>query len=218
MPEIAKYVHVKSLGTALMLEVIREKNLPVGKIVVAPRRRFTAKARPTARSTGSSFPPSGRSSNCAAATGGPLPALRRGHHKRADAGERAGRRRNRLRLDESRSGKARPALGKADGYPDRRAALLLHLRPAAIDFQSLHRRDRDFLHPPAQRSSAGALRRWRTDTRFFLRRRHRAGESARGRTDKLDGLPVNVGSGAVSPIREIAEQISERSTSKSRRK
>ena len=35
MPEISKYVHVNSLGTAQMLEVIREKNLRVEKIVVA---------------------------------------------------------------------------------------------------------------------------------------------------------------------------------------
>jgi dTDP-L-rhamnose 4-epimerase len=35
MPEIAKYVHVNSFGTALMLEVIREKNLPIHKIIVA---------------------------------------------------------------------------------------------------------------------------------------------------------------------------------------
>ena len=35
MPEISKYVHVNSLGTAQMLEVIRENNLPVKKIVVA---------------------------------------------------------------------------------------------------------------------------------------------------------------------------------------
>ena len=35
MPEIAKFVHVNSLGTAQMLEVIREKNLPVKKIIVA---------------------------------------------------------------------------------------------------------------------------------------------------------------------------------------
>jgi dTDP-L-rhamnose 4-epimerase len=35
MPEIAKFVHVNSLGTAQMLEVIREKNLPIKKIVVA---------------------------------------------------------------------------------------------------------------------------------------------------------------------------------------
>ena len=35
MPEISKYVHVNSLGTAQMLEVIREKNLPVQKVIVA---------------------------------------------------------------------------------------------------------------------------------------------------------------------------------------
>ena len=35
MPQIAKYVHVNSFGTAQMLEVIREENLPVRKIVVA---------------------------------------------------------------------------------------------------------------------------------------------------------------------------------------
>src|ERR1039457_4578946 len=32
MPEIAKYVHVNSLGTAQMLEVIREKKLSIQKI------------------------------------------------------------------------------------------------------------------------------------------------------------------------------------------
>jgi dTDP-L-rhamnose 4-epimerase len=35
MPEIAKYVRVNSFGTAQMLEVIREKNLPIQKIIVA---------------------------------------------------------------------------------------------------------------------------------------------------------------------------------------
>lgn len=35
MPEIGKYVHVNSFGTAQMLEVIRDENLPVKKIVVA---------------------------------------------------------------------------------------------------------------------------------------------------------------------------------------
>src|SRR3954447_23079768 len=35
MPEIAKYVDVNSFGTALMLEVIREENIPVRKVIVA---------------------------------------------------------------------------------------------------------------------------------------------------------------------------------------
>ena len=35
MPEVAKFVHVNSFGTAQMLEVIRENNLPIKKIIVA---------------------------------------------------------------------------------------------------------------------------------------------------------------------------------------
>jgi dTDP-L-rhamnose 4-epimerase len=35
MPEMAKYVQVNSLGTAQMLEVIREKNFPIKKVIVA---------------------------------------------------------------------------------------------------------------------------------------------------------------------------------------
>lgn len=35
MPEIAKFVHVNSLGTAQMLEVIREQKLPIKKIILA---------------------------------------------------------------------------------------------------------------------------------------------------------------------------------------
>src|SRR5437764_6982608 len=35
MPEMAKYVQVNSLGTAQMLELIREKNFPIKKVIVA---------------------------------------------------------------------------------------------------------------------------------------------------------------------------------------
>ncbi len=35
MPQMAKYVHVNSFGTAQMLETIRDENLPVKKVVVA---------------------------------------------------------------------------------------------------------------------------------------------------------------------------------------
>lgn len=35
MPEIAKYVHVNSFGTAQLLEIIRDENLPVRKVIVA---------------------------------------------------------------------------------------------------------------------------------------------------------------------------------------
>jgi dTDP-L-rhamnose 4-epimerase len=35
MPEIAKFIHVNSYGTALMLETVRNRDLPVQKIVLA---------------------------------------------------------------------------------------------------------------------------------------------------------------------------------------
>ena len=35
MPEISKYVHVNSFGTAQMLEIIRDEELPIRKVVVA---------------------------------------------------------------------------------------------------------------------------------------------------------------------------------------
>jgi len=35
MPEMAKYVQVNSFGTAQMLEIIREKNFPIRKVIVA---------------------------------------------------------------------------------------------------------------------------------------------------------------------------------------
>jgi dTDP-L-rhamnose 4-epimerase len=35
MPEIAKYVHVNSFGTAQLLEIIRDEGLPVRKVIVA---------------------------------------------------------------------------------------------------------------------------------------------------------------------------------------
>src|ERR687886_349138 len=35
MPEIAKYVAVNSFGTAQLLEIIRDENLPIKKVIVA---------------------------------------------------------------------------------------------------------------------------------------------------------------------------------------
>ncbi len=35
MPEIAKFIHVNAYGTALMLETIRDRNLPIRKVVLA---------------------------------------------------------------------------------------------------------------------------------------------------------------------------------------
>src|SRR4051812_18296072 len=56
MPEIAKYVHVNSFGTAQMLEVIREKNLPIKKIVVASSQAVYSEGAGNCPSHGLVFP------------------------------------------------------------------------------------------------------------------------------------------------------------------
>jgi dTDP-L-rhamnose 4-epimerase len=57
MPEIAKYVHVNSLGTAQMLEVIREQKLPVRKIVVASSQAVYSEGAAECPRHGLVFPP-----------------------------------------------------------------------------------------------------------------------------------------------------------------
>ncbi|MGH9914147.1 MAG: NAD-dependent epimerase/dehydratase family protein, partial [Pyrinomonadaceae bacterium] len=57
MPEISKYVHVNSFGTAQMLEVIREENLPIKKIVVASSQAVYSEGAATCPQHGLVFPP-----------------------------------------------------------------------------------------------------------------------------------------------------------------
>jgi dTDP-L-rhamnose 4-epimerase len=57
MPEIAKYVHVNSLGTAQMLEVIREKNLPIKKVIVASSQAVYSEGAGECPKHGLVFPP-----------------------------------------------------------------------------------------------------------------------------------------------------------------
>ena len=57
MPEIAKYVHVNSLGTAQMLEVIREQKLPIKKFVVASSQAVYSEGAANCPEHGLVFPP-----------------------------------------------------------------------------------------------------------------------------------------------------------------
>jgi dTDP-L-rhamnose 4-epimerase len=56
MPEIAKYVRVNSFGTAQMLEIIREQNLPIKKIVVASSQAVYSEGASTCPEHGLVFP------------------------------------------------------------------------------------------------------------------------------------------------------------------
>ena len=57
MPEIGKYVHVNSFGTAQMLEVIRDENLPIKKIVVASSQAVYSEGAGRCEEHGTVFPP-----------------------------------------------------------------------------------------------------------------------------------------------------------------
>ncbi|MBA3762640.1 MAG: NAD-dependent epimerase/dehydratase family protein [Chthoniobacterales bacterium] len=57
MPEIAKYVDVNSLGTAQMLEIIREENLPIRKVVVASSQAVYSEGAGNCPKHGVVFPP-----------------------------------------------------------------------------------------------------------------------------------------------------------------
>src|SRR6266581_4406988 len=57
MPEIAKYVHVNSFGTAQMLEVIREKKLSIQKIIVASSQAVYSEGAGECPTHGLIFPP-----------------------------------------------------------------------------------------------------------------------------------------------------------------
>nr|MBA3321722.1 NAD-dependent epimerase/dehydratase family protein [Pyrinomonadaceae bacterium] len=57
MPEISKYVGVNSFGTAQMLEIIRDENLPIKKIVVASSQAVYSEGAGTCAVHGLVFPP-----------------------------------------------------------------------------------------------------------------------------------------------------------------
>jgi dTDP-L-rhamnose 4-epimerase len=56
MPEMAKYVHVNSFGTAQMLEIIRDENLPIKKVIVASSQAVYREGAATCRKHGLVFP------------------------------------------------------------------------------------------------------------------------------------------------------------------
>src|SRR5215471_5151502 len=57
MPEIAKYVAVNSLGTAQMLEIIREQRLPVENFIVASSQAVYSEGAGICPNDGLVFPP-----------------------------------------------------------------------------------------------------------------------------------------------------------------
>ncbi len=209
MPEITKFVHVNSLGTAQMLEVIREKNLPVKKVIVASSQAVYSEGAGECPKHRLVFPPVR-----------PMEQLRKGdwqvHCPLCDAmtksvptpenapvggetvyGLTKGDQERLVLLWGKQLGIPTVALRYSCTYGPRQSIFnpytgviaifctrLLNNLPPVLYEDGLQTRDFSFVEDIARANLLAA------------------------ETDKLDGLPVNIGSGNGTPIREIAEQLS----------
>jgi dTDP-L-rhamnose 4-epimerase len=209
MPEIAKYVHVNSLGTAQMLEIIREKKLPIQKIIVASSQAVYSEGAANCPEHGLVFPNvrpieqlrlgdwSVRCPICnAVVTSAPTP-------ENAPVGGETVY--GLTKVDQEKlvllwgkqTGIPTVALRYSCTYGPRQSIFnpytgviaifctrLLNNLPPVLFEDGKQTRDFSFVEDIARANLLAA------------------------ETDTLDGLPVNVGSGRGVSIREIAEQIS----------
>ena len=189
MPEIAKFIAGQRLRHGADAgDDSRPATCRCARSSSPRRRRSTTRAPTAARSTAISTARPARSPSSSGATTtstarsvAPPPTPVPTDEAAPIGGE------NVYAITQADPGAAGHQLGTGDGYPRRRAALLLHLWTAPIALQPLHRRDRHLLHPPAQRSAAGRLRGRAAVTRPDLRRGRRPGQPARRRRSARDG-------------------------------
>jgi dTDP-L-rhamnose 4-epimerase len=210
MPEITKFVHVNSLGTAQLLEVIREKNLPVQKIIVASSQAVYSEGAGDCPKHGLVF-----------ASVRPVEQLRKGDWqvhcpmcgtitKSVPTPENApvgGETVYGLtKVDQERLvllwgkqvGIPTVALRYSCTYGPRQSIFNPYTGVIAIFCTRLLNNLPPVLYEDGEQ----------TRDFSFVEDIARANLLA-GETDKLDGLPVNIGSGHGTPIREIAEQLSD---------
>src|SRR3954453_18208257 len=210
MPEIAKYVRVNSFGTAQMLEVIRENNLPIKKIIVASSQAVYSEGAATCPEHGLVFPEVR-----------PLAQLQRGdwqvHCPICGA------------VTETAPTPERAPVGGETVYGltkvDQEKLVLLWGKQIGIPTVALRYSctygPRQSIFNPYTGVIAIFCTRLLNDLPPIL---YEDGEQTRdfsfvediaranllaATTDQLDGLPVNVGSNRGVPIREVAEQISD---------
>ncbi len=210
MPEIAKYVEVNSLGTAQMLEVIREENLPIKKVIVASSQAVYSEGAATCPEHGLVFPPVR-----------PVEQLRKGdwtvHCPHCDANTTSAP----TPEDAPIGGETVYGLTKVD---QEKLVLLwgkqIGLPTVALRYSCTYG-PRQSIFNPYTGVIAIFCTRLLNDLPPVL---YEDGEQTRdfsfvediaranllaAQTDALDGLPVNVGSGRGVSIREVAAQISD---------
>ncbi|HSP44544.1 MAG TPA: SDR family NAD(P)-dependent oxidoreductase [Chthoniobacterales bacterium] len=210
MPEIAKYVRVNSFGTAQMLEIIREQNLPIKKVVVASSQAVYSEGAATCPEHGLVFPDVR-----------PVEQLQRGDWSVRCPICQA--------VTESAPTPERAPVGGETVYGltkvDQEKLVLLWGKQIGIPTVALRYSctygPRQSIFNPYTGVIAIFCTRLLNDLPPVL---YEDGEQTRdfsfvediaranllaAESDKLDGLPINVGSGEGVSIRRIAEQISD---------
>jgi dTDP-L-rhamnose 4-epimerase len=208
MPEITKFVQVNSLGTAQMLEVIREKNLPIKKIIVASSQAVYSEGAGDCPKHGLVFP-----------SVRPIDQLRKGDWQAHCPVCRA--------ITRSVPTPERAPVGGETVYGltkvDQERLVLscgkqLGIPTVALRYSCTYGPRQSIFNPytgviaifctrllnnlPPVLYEDGEQTRDFSFVEDIARANLLAAE-----TDKLDGLPVNIGSGHGTPIREIAEQL-----------
>jgi dTDP-L-rhamnose 4-epimerase len=210
MPEMAKYVHVNSFATAQMLEVIRDENLPVEKVVVASSQAVYREGAALCEEHGLVFPhtrPTGQLAEgdyavrcpvCGeTSTSTPTPEEAPTGGETVYAITKSDQ--ERLVLTWGRqTGVPTVALRYSCTYGPRQSIFNPYTGVIAIFCTRLLNSQPPVLYEDGEQ------------TRDFCY----VGDVARAnllaaRSDVLDGLPVNVGSGRATTIREVARMVSE---------
>ena len=210
MPQMGKYVHVNSFGTAQMLEIIRDENLPVGKVVVASSQAVYREgaadcpehglvfpdARPTDRLARGDYavrcPVCGEPSEPvptpeeAPMGGETVYAITKSDQERLVLawGRQTGIPTVALRYS-CTYGPRQSVFNPYTGVIAIFATRLLNGQPPVLYEDGEQTRDLCFVGDVAQANLLAA------------------------ESDALDGLPVNVGSGRATTIREVAQMVSE---------
>ena len=210
MPDIGKYVHVNSFGTAQMLEIIRDENLPVRKVIVASSQAVYREGAGDCPEHGRVFPETR-----------PVERLVAGDYSvRCPLCDRAVESVP-TSEDAPIGGETVYAVTKAD---QERLALIwgrqTGIPTVALRYSCTYGPRQSIFNPYTGVIAIFATRLLNgqppvlyedgRQTRDFCY----VGDVARANllaatTDALDGLPVNVGSGRATTIREVADSISD---------
>ena len=210
MPEIAKYVHVNSFGTAQMLEIIRDKNLSVKKVVVASSQAVYREGAAICPKHGLIFPdtrPTGQLATGDFSVRCPVCGVPTTPTATPEGAPTGGETVYAItKSDQERlvltwgqqTGIPTVALRYSCTYGPRQSIFNPYTGVVAIFCTRLLSGQPPVLYEDGEQ------------TRDFCY----VGDVARANllaaaTDKLDGLPVNVGSGRATTIRKIAQMISE---------